>query len=240
MKNGIKRDSLATNLAELMELQTREEKNILEDYAEKIADLNKLALGWSEDYTDVVNLEDELANIKADFVTNTKHQILLGGTPIDFKPSGKTYRPYLGGVEVKGMLKRKLVMYITHGIQPQVVDISGTPAVKYLIQYSTYALEIYVFKNGNSFFKAYASSRAMRRKNTINRPHTYSYEEADIVDGAMFPDMELDMLERALDLYEELENLAFKSRAVAKALAARGDDKEYRIQQLEAELALLR
>jgi hypothetical protein len=235
-----KREDLTTNLQAAMELRTEEEKRVLEEYASKIADLNKLALGWSEDYTDVINLEDELAHIKADFIDTKDFKTLLGGTPIEFKQVGKTYRPYLGGIEIKGPLKRKLVMHLTHGIEPKVTVIGGTPAVKYLRQYSTYALEIYVFENGNSFFKAYASAKAMQRKNVVRRAKVYSYEEADKINAGAFPEIELDALERALELLEELDNLAFKSDAVARALKDRTDDQSYQIKELELEVEELK
>jgi hypothetical protein len=234
------REEIATTLQQTLELKTREELQVLEDYASKIEDLNKLALGWSEDYTDTINLEDELSRIPATFVDTDDHKTTLGGVPIDFKQSGKTYKPYLQGVEIKGALKHKLVLHLTHGIEPKVITIGGTPAVKYLRQYSTYALEIYVFDNGNSFFKAYASAKAMQRKNTLKRQKTYSYEEADKINGNAFPEIEFDTLERALELLEELENLAFKSDAVARALRDRKEEQYQKIKELEMELKELR
>ena len=216
--------TFGTIIERTLELKTEEEIRTLEEYASNIDDINKLALGWSEDYTEVVNLEDELANAKGTFIHIEGHKVLLGGQPITFIKTGKTYTATLNGVHIKGNLKRKLVATLTHGTEPKITHIGTEAVAKYLVQYLTYALEIYVFKNGNSFFKVYMSSKAMRRKNTIQKPKTYSYEEEDKLDGNMFPEIELDMLERALELEEELTNLMFKSEAVTRAITARRKD----------------
>ena len=231
-KTQILREDFDTSLAEHLSENSRAELEILEDYSEKIADLNKLALGWAEEYTDVINMEDELANVKANFINTDDFKVTLGGTPITFVKSGKTYKAQLGGIDIRGALKHKLVAHLTHGVEPVIVDISGTPAVKYLIQYGTYALEIYVFKNGNSFFKKYLSAKQNKRKNSIHRAKTYSYEEEDKINGGAFPQIELDTLERALELVEELENLSFKSEAVRKML-----DQRTNYVQVETEVA---
>jgi len=235
-KTEIYRSDFDTSIMSRMDEVTLEETRILEDYAEQIGDLSKLALGWSEDYTDVVNMEDELANIKATFVDIEGYKTLLGGTPITFTKVGKTYKPMLSGIEIKGGLKHKLVAHLTKAIEPKIVNISGTPAVKYTIQYGTYGLEIYVFKNGNSFFKAFMSAKQDRKKKTIIRPKTYSHEEADKINGGAFPEIELDMLERALDLVDELENLCYKSDTIARAVSKRTDTNIYKIKELEARI----
>ncbi len=243
-KREIHRSDFDTSIAERIDYKTREELEILENYTNELSDLNQLALGWSEDYTDIINLEDELANIKATFVNIPGYKTLLGGTPISFTRYGKTYRPELNGIEIKGSLKHKLVAHLTKGTQPKVVDISGTPAVKYIIQYANYGLEIYVFKNGNSFFKVFLSAQKNKTKNTIKRPKTFSHELEDKLDGNIFPEIEMDMIEKALDLIDELENLSYKSNTVVRVIDTRSNlhiakEVEYkaRIQALEDELA---
>ncbi len=237
MKNTeIHRSDFDTSIAERLEYKSKEELEILEEYTKELDDLNKLALGWSEDYTDIINMEDELANIKATFINTSDYKTLLAGTPITFVKYGKTYRPELNGIEIKGSLKHKLVAHLIKGTPPKIVNINGTPVVKYTIQYANYGLEVYVFKNGNSFFKVFLSAKKNRSKNTIKRPKTYSYEEEDKTDGSIFPEIELDMLEKALELIDELDNLCFKSDTVAKVIAARTDSNIYRIKELEAEI----
>ena len=220
-KTPIERTDFNTSLEERLSETSTEEMRILEDYTDQLDDLNKLSLGWSEDYTDVVNLEDELANIKANFVNIEGYNTLLGGTPVKFVKEGKTYKPQLGGIEIKGMLKRKLVAHLTHAVTPKVVDINGTPAVKYTVQYSTYALEIYVFKNGNSFFKAFMSAKQDKKKQTIKYGNTYNQGGDVEVDGNMFPEVELAMVDNAQELLEELQALVAKSASVKAMLKAR-------------------
>ena len=243
-ERAIHRRDFDTSIAERLDYKTRQETAILEDYAKEVYDLNKLALGWSEDYTEVINMEDELSSIKADFIAAPGFKTTLGGTPITFTKAGKIYKPELSGVEIKGRLKHKLVMHLTKGVDPKIVSLNGTPAVKYVIQYSTYALEVYVFKNGNSFFKAYFSAKKDRPKQTNHYQKRLVVEVEDSIDGSMFPDMELQAVEDALLLVDELEALAKKSPAVAKILMDRDiatyaeqiGELESRVAELEDEI----
>jgi len=235
-KMQIEREDFKTLLESRLDYRTKQEIIILEDYAKNIADLSKLALGWSEDYTDVIDLENELSEIKAEFIEIDGFKTLLGGTPVTFKKVGKVYKPMIGTVELTGSIKRKLVAHLTKAKEPKIIEISGTPAVKYTIQYTNYGLEIYVFKNGNSFFKAFMSAKQDRKKRTINRPNTYSMETSDKLDASMFPEAELSMLERALDIVDELEMLSYKSDSVARAVAERTDLQIDKINELEARI----
>ena len=221
-KTAIKRKDVTNALEEAMSLKSDQDLRTLQEYTDKITDLNKLSLGWSEEYTDVVNLEDELANVKANFIRDERNKVLLGGTAITFKLIGRTYKPMLNGIEIKGMLKHKLVRFLVEGTEPKVTSIKSTPVLKYLVQYSTYALEVYIFENGGSFFKVYLSSKSMKKKCTIKYPKKYSIECEEKIDGNMFPQMELDAIDEALNLLEELTALSKKSEAVARVLASRG------------------
>ncbi len=232
----IHRADFDTSIMSRMDEMNLEETRILEDYAKQIDDLSKLSLGWSEDYTDIISLENELANIKATFVNIKGYKTLLGGTPITFVKSGRIYKPTLNGVDITGLLKHKLVAHLTKAHEPKIVSINGTSAVKYLVQYSTYALEIYIFKNGNSFFKAFLSAKKDIKKKTIKYAKTYSHEPEDKINGNAFPEIELDMLERALDLVDELENLCYKSDTIARAISKRTDTNIYKIKELESRI----
>ena len=249
-KTQVKRQSVTALLEEVMQMKSEEELRELENYTKEVRDVNTLALGWAEDYTDAVNLEDELSDIVATFITNDKHQVLLGGTPITFKHEGRTYKPMLSGVEIKGKLKRKLTAYLTMHIEPKAITVGLTPALKYIIQYSNYALEVYVFENGNSFYKAYLSSKKDQKKRTMHYSKTYVIEPEAVIDGSMFPEMEFSAVEEALELMEQLTTLSKKSIGAAKAIQDRSDyhlensieylseiqSLEDRVTELEAEL----
>ncbi len=189
-------------------------------------------INWQETSKNVINLQNELANIKTKLTLKPDGILLSAGQEITFKRNEyKSWKPFLGSIEITGRLLNQVVTLLTATQEGEVIVAQDQPAAKYVIQYGNRAIVIIKTKRWTSF-KPFASHKEAK---PIYIPKGfYLNENALTVDELdQFPEVEANMLEEALELHERLEDLTKRSHAVANAMRIRTDD---RIADLEEEI----
>jgi len=104
-------------------------------------------LSYQEKLSDTITLEDELSNLPiANMVRNELGQLLLAGQLVEFKVYGKnTLRPYLGGIELKGNMKRKVIYALIHMNEYETVTRDKKLMFRYTFQYGYRSIYFYAY-----------------------------------------------------------------------------------------------
>jgi len=189
-------------------------------------------INWQEKINLPINLEDELANSKTKLTLKSDGTLLAAGQPIEFKLNTyKQWKPHLGNIQVKGRLLNQLYSTLIATQEGELVIAQDQPAIKYVIQYGPRAIVILKTKRWISF-KPYASHKDAK---PVYIPKGFYLNENALTpeDLNQFPEVELTMLDEALELHEKLEDLTKRSHAVANAMRIRTDS---RIADLQEEL----
>ena len=192
----------------------------------------KERINWQEHLTLPINLEDELSNSKTKLVLNSNGTLTAAGQPIEFKLNNyKQWKPHLAKIQIKGRLLNQLYTTLTATQEGELIVAQDQPAIKYVIQYGTRAIVIIKTKRWISF-TPYASHKDAK---PVYIPKGFYLNENALTaeDLNQFPEVELNMLDEALELHERLEDLIKRSHAVANAMRIRTDD---RIANLQEEL----
>ena len=191
-------------------------------------------LQFEENLTSTVTLEDELSTLNATLILNNNNEVTIANQKVTFKVTNTTISPYLGTVKLKGKIKRAFISKIVDFNHYERVTLYDKAFLKYTFQYGTMSIEYFTndISNLTGFFKMKKTS-LINKKHFRKYPKTYTYEESSKIDATMFPSIEEDAATKAEELIEELENLAYRSNAVAVILRDREIDQSYRIKQLE-------
>ncbi len=237
----ILKESFETTMAQIVDRLNAEKHLELEEDSNKTAWDNSMAMIHQEELNDTVNIEDELANSKATLISTPDFKIKISNQPIEFKKIGKTLRPFLLDIELKGSLKRDFIKKVVNFNHYRKVIIYDKPMLKYNFQYGNMSIDFFTdsINKLTGFFKATLTSKVIKRQR-YDYAKTYTREPESKLEGYAFPMIEEQMHERALQLIEELDTLTYQSTAVARMLRSRKEDiildLQERVSELEAKL----
>ena len=234
----ILRESFEDTMKSIQNDINREKFMSLEEENDKINENLKLnqefIFQFEEKLTSSVTLEDELSTLNATLILNNTNEVTIANQKVTFKVTGTTISPYLKAIKLKGKIKRAFISKVVNFNHYERVTIYDKAFLKYTFQYGAMAIEYFTndINNLTGFFKMKKTS-LINKKHFRKYPKTYTYQEASKIDATMFPSIEEDAATKAEELIEELENLAYRSEAVATILRDREIDQSYRIQELE-------
>ena len=233
----ILKESFETTMQQIVDRLNAEKHIELEEASDRTAWDNSMAMIHQEELNNTVNIEDELSNSKATLILTSNFKIKIANQPIEFKKIGKTLRPFLLDIELKGTLKRTFIKKVVDFNHYKRVTIYNKPMLKYNFQYGNMSIDFFTdsINNLTGFFKASLTSQLIKRQR-YNYSKTYTREPESKLEGYVFPMIEEQMHERALELIEELDTLTYQSKSVARMLRNRKEDTILDLQERVSEL----
>ena len=175
----ILRESFETTMQAIENELNRKKYTELENENDNLSFTQQYMFENYEDLTDTINLEDELANLPISLMTKGNNEIKLAGQKVVFKKSGKTLKPFLGDIEIKGRLKQKVIYAVIDFTKMKPVRLNGKPFLKYNFQYGIASIDFYTdnLKTLSGFFKQRLTSvhsKSYLRAIDVDR---YAYRE---------------------------------------------------------------
>ena len=235
------RESFDDTMAAIVDRLNNEKFNNMQEESESLAWKQQYRLNFEEELVDTVSLEDELAEATAVLILTSNNKIKISNQEVNWTKSRTTITPNLNSIPIKGKLKRALIAKLVDFSKYTEVTLYNKPFFKYNFQYGAMSIDFFTDNLGklSGFFKVRGTA-ANNKKHTIKRVKTYTNEVESKLNGDAFPEVELNMLEQALELVEDLETLCYKSDNIARAVAKRTDLQIDRIKELEAEILQLK
>ena len=182
-----------------------------EHYTDTTDDMNQYMMMFQTEFSDLIDLEDELANVeRVEFIKTGNGKLMISGQLIEFKTkNSKTIKPYIGNTELKGPLKKKFLATLGFGHDTETVEMWGKYFTKQKFQYGNIALAYFMsdWKMNKGFFMRVKTSKINRTtRKPVYTGDRFAYAEERNTEMEILQEQLSVLQERVLELEEEVES----------------------------------